>query len=420
MSVAIAIFVLAICLLGTPLFAVMAVSAILNYSQADIDLQAVIIEFNQLSTKPMLQTLPLFAFAGCLLGHSKAPQRLVRLSNALLGWLPGGLVMVCAAACALMTAFTGASGITIVALGGLLLPALLANGYEERFSLGLITSSGSIGLLFPPSLPVILYGVISETSIDALFRAGLLPGLLLVGVFCVYGAWWGTRNKLPRQAFTRKEVSAAFWEAKFELPLPIVVIGGIYGGLFAISSAAAVAAAYVLAVEVFVVREIKVRDIGRIARESAVLTGGILIILGMAMAVTNYMIDAEVPVRIFEFIREHISSRLAFLALLNVFLLIVGCMIDIYAATVLVVPLILPIAREFGVDPIHLGIIFLANLAIGYVTPPVGLNLFIATIRFKKPILQLYWAALPFVFLLLLALLLITYVPALSLCLLPG
>jgi len=323
-------------------------------------------------------------------------------------------------ACALLTAFTGASGITIVALGGLLLPALEKDGYGRRFSLGLLTTSGSIGLLFPPSLPVILYGVISGVSIDALFRAGLIPGLLLVAVLALYGVWWGWRGELPRSAFSLSELREAVWEARFEIPMPLLVLGGIYGGWLAISEAAVVAAVCVLVAETLLYRDVPLKRLGAIARETVILTGGILIILGMALALTNYMIDADVPGHLFEIARGRMTSKLAFLALLNVFLLGVGCMIDIYAATVLIVPLILPIAAEFGIHPVHLGIIFLTNLAIGYVTPPVGLNLFIATVRFREPILKLYWSALPFVILLLIVLGCVTYIPALSIFALPG
>ena len=420
MSPAIMLAILVLAVIGMPLFAVMGTSAVVNFWRAEIDFQAVIIEFYQLASKPMLQALPLFGFSGCLLAQSKAPQRLLRLSKAILGWLPGGMAVVCVVACAFLTAFTGASGITIVALGGLLLPALEKDGYGRQFSLGLLTTSGSIGLLFPPSLPVILYGVVSGVSIDALFRAGLLPGVLLVAVLALYGIWWGWRRKLPRSQFSVRELRGALWDARYEIPLPLLVLGGIYGGWLAISEAAVVAAVYVLIAETLLYRDVPLRRLGPIARETAILTGGILIILGMALALTNYMIDADVPGQLFEFAQGRMTSRFAFLVLLNLFLLGVGCMIDIYAATVLVVPLILPIAAEFGVHPTHLGVIFLTNLAIGYVTPPVGLNLFIATIRFREPILELYWSALPFVVLLLIVLGCVTYIPVLSLFALPG
>ncbi len=405
----------ALAVIGTPLFALMGGSALVNYARSGIDPQAVIIEFYQLASKPMLEALFLFSFAGCVLGRSKAPHRLLRLSNALLGWLPGGLAVVAVVSCSLLTAFTGASGITIVALGGLLLPALIENRYDRTFSLGVITASGSLGLLFPPSLPVILYGVISNTRIDDLFIAGIIPGILMMLAVAGYAFWRGLKLGIPRKQFTAREVAGAVWEAKCELPLPLLVIGGIYTGFFAVSEVAVISVVYVLVAEMLVHREVRIRDVGSISRESAILSGGILIILGMALAATNYMIDAEVPGKLFDLASQYMNSKIAFLAVLNIFLLIVGCMIDIYAATVLIVPLIIPIAEKFDIDPVHLGIIFIVNLGIGYLTPPVGLNLFIANMLFREPIVKLYKAVLPFIIVLLLVLLAVTYIPWLSL-----
>ena len=328
--------------------------------------------------------------------------------------MPGGLTIVTIVICSLMTALTGASGITIVALGGLLLPALIEDNYDEKFSLGLVTAGGSLGLLFAPSLPIILYGVVSETNIDDLFRAGIIPGLLIISILSSYGVYYAVKNKIPRQRFSFSEVWQSVWEAKWEIPLPFIILGGIYSGKFAISEAAVVATAYVFVTEVVICRDIKFREIGRIARESMILVGGILIILGMTLAVTNYLVDEEIPTRTLEFFSARMSNKYMFLLTLNLFLLIVGCMIDIYAAIVLIVPLISPAAIEFGIDPVHLGIIFLTNLGIGYITPPVGLNLFIASIRFREPVLKLYWASLSFLGCLLIALILITYLPILS------
>ncbi len=415
MSALLLISILFLAVLGAPLFAVIGGSALINYWRAGIDMQALVIEFYQIGSKPMLDALFLFAFTGCILGHSHAPRRLLRLSNAFLGWMPGGLAVVAIVSCSFLTAFTGASGITIVALGGLLLPAMLEKKYDRDFSLGVITASGSLGLLFPPSLPVILYGVISNTKIDDLFLAGIIPGTLMVLSLSGYAVWRGGAMATARVKFSFAEIFRAIWDAKLELPLPFIVIGGIYSGIFAVSEAAVIAAAYVIVVEMFISREVGFRDFIRIARESAILTGGILIILGMALAATNYMIDAEMPARLFELASPYMTSKFGFLITLNIFLLIVGCMIDIYAATVLVVPLIIPIAAAFGVNPVHLGIIFLVNLGIGYITPPVGLNLFIANISFREPIFKLYRAALPFVFILLIVLAIVTYVPELSL-----
>jgi len=404
--------------LGTvPLFVVMVVSAVLlsvALGQDEVPFGSIVISINSLAKMQLLEALPLFAFGGYLLAYSGAPNRLVRLSNAVLGGLPGGLAIVAIVGCTFLTALTGASGVTIVALGGLLLPAMLKHGYPENFSLGTITAGGSLGVLFAPSLPIILYGVVSGVSTDDLFKAGLIPGLLIIATLSVYAAVRGIQCKVPRQAFSWRELGGALWEAKWEIPLPIFLIIGIYRGVFVVSEAAVIAAAYIFIVEVIIQRDIKWGRIGAIARESMVLIGGILIILGTTLAVNNAIIDAEIPKEMFARIKPYMESKITFLICLNVFLLIVGCMIDIYAAVVLIVPLILPIAAHYGIHPVHLGIIFLTNLGIGYATPPVGMNLFIATVRFNKPILKLYWACIPFILLLLVMLAVITYCPALS------
>ena len=400
---------------GTPLFIVIALLALLNYHSGGIDLTVIFIEMYRIAETPTLSAIPLFAFAGFLLAESGAANRLVRFSHALLGWLPGGLAIMAVGLCALFTAFTGASGMTIVALGGLLYPALIKNRYPERFSLGLLTTSGSLGLLFPPSLPLIVYGIVSATAVDKLFIAGIAPGLLLVALLSLYGFYRGLGVPKPVVDGVPVGVAEAFRESVWELLLPAVVLSGIYSGLIAVSEAAALCALYVLIIEVFLHREISFRDLPRIARETMVMTGSILIILASSMAYTNYLIDAEIPNRLLNFVTLHVESKIVFLLLLNVFLLGVGCMVDMFSALIVVVPLILPIAQSFDVHPVHLGMIFLTNLEIGYSTPPVGLNLFIASLRFEKPVLSLYWASLPFLGILLVALLVITYVPALSL-----
>jgi tripartite ATP-independent transporter DctM subunit len=403
---------------GAPLFIVIVVGALLSFYLAGIDSSAVIIEMYRLATTPLLVAIPLFAFAGYVLAESGAPKRLVRVSQAFLGWMPGGLSVVVLIACTLFTAFTGASGVTIIALGGLAFPALISQRYPERFSLGLITTSGSLGLLLPPSLPLILYGVVSQTSIDKLFVAGILPGIVLVVLLVVYGMFKGWRARTPIVKVSSREMGQALLESIWEIPLPFVVLGGIYTGYFAVSDAAAITAFYILFVEMVIYREVKLKALVSVIRESMMLVGGILIILGVALAYTNYLIDSQVPMKILGFIQGHITSKWAFLILLNIFLLIVGCMIDIFSALVVVVPLILPLAHAYGIDPVHLGIIFLTNLGIGYSTPPVGMNLFIASYRFNRPILSLYLASLPFLAILLLGLILITYFPSISLVLL--
>ncbi len=402
-------------LAGLPLFLVLSGLAMAGFASADLNSALYFAELLRLANNPTLVAIPLFTFAGYLLAESRASERLVRLARALMGDLPGGLAVVALLVMALFTAFTGASGITIVAMGGLLLPALLKGGYTEKFSLGLLTASGSIGLLFPPSLPLILYGVVSETPIDQLFIAGVVPGMLLVTGMAVFSIrkGIGVRNGSSAE---KVRLLPAVKSAAWEIPLPIIVVGGIYAGFFTVTEAAVVTAAYLTVVECFIKRDIHpVRDLPRVLTESSVLIGGILLILGAALALTNFLVYADVPTTLLGWIRVIVKSRLAFLLLLNLFLLLVGFLMDVFSALVVVVPLILPLALDYGVHPIHLGVIFLANLEIGYCTPPVGLNLFISSFRFKQPILKLYRAALPFLVIQLLILGLITYIPQLSL-----
>ena len=341
-------------ILGAPLFAVIAASAMIGFHGQDSDLMIMAIEIQSIGSMPFLAAIPLFTFAGYLLSESNAPKRLVRLTGAMLGWMPGGLAIVCLAACAFFTAFTGASGVTIIALGAILYPALKQDGYGDKFNLGLVTSAGSLGLLFAPSLPLILYGVIAEVSIDNLFLAGILPGLLMLIMLSGYSLWVNRGIRKPLSSFSFKEVGAALRESLWELPLPIVVLGGIYSGFFAVSEAAAITALYVLIIEVLVLREIPLRELPRIMRSSMVLVGGILIILSVSIASTSYMIDAEIPQKLFEIVASMVSSQTTFLILLLFFLLILGAILDIFSAIVLVVPMILPIAAGYGINEVHL------------------------------------------------------------------
>ena len=417
--IVVAIILVLLAVFGAPLFAVIATSAMVGFQRDEIDLMNVAIEILSIADLPFLAAIPLFTFAGYLLSESDAPKRLVRMTDALLGWMPGGLALVSLSACAFFTAFTGASGVTIIALGAILYPALKQAGYPDKFNLGLVTSSGSLGLLFAPSLPLILYGVIAEVSIDYLFLAGILPGLLMLAMLSGWSLWVSRNSRKPVHRFSIKEIGAAVRESIWEIPLPFVVLGGIYSGFLAVSEAAAVTALYVFFVEVIVLREIRVADIPRIIRESMVLVGGILIILGVSLASTNYMIGAGVPQQLLEFVAGFVSSQFSFLILLLVFLLILGAILDIFSAIVLVVPLILPIAAGYDVNAVHLGIVFLAAMQLGYMTPPVGLNLFIASYRFEKPIMHVYSATFPFLIILMLSVLVITFWPNLSLFLVP-
>jgi C4-dicarboxylate transporter DctM subunit len=428
MSALIVLGLIALAVLGAPLFSVLGGMGIHNFSSSGTDLVVLSEEHYKLATNPHLVTIPLFTLAGFLMAESRAADRLVRVSRALLGWLPGGLGIVVIASCAFFTTFTGASGVTIIALGGLLHPILLKERYPEKFSLGLITSSGSIGLLFPPSLPIILYGIVAGTSIDDLFVAGILPGLLFLLVLGVFCLWVGRKHAVENTPFDLGEARRAIWAAKWELMVPVVVLIGIYGvpglttGLVTIGEASAICAIYLLVIEVFVYRDITLftpvpgkPSLAKVIRESLVMVGAIMLILGVAMGLTNYLIQERVPMILLDAIRGYIDDRFTFLVVLTIFLLIVGCLMDIFSAIIVVVPLIIPISAEYGIHPVHLGIIFLANLEIGYLTPPVGMNLFISSLAFGRPVVQLYRMTLPFLLLMLAALLVITFNEDLSL-----
>ncbi len=417
--------ILILALLGAPLFVIIITAALLGFYIGEIPFEVLAVEFYRIADTPMLIALPLFTLTGYLLAESKTSERLVRVSQALIGWAPGGLSIIGFITCALFTAFTGASGVTIVAIGALLYPALQQVGYSERFSLGLITSSGSLGLLIAPSLPLILYGIIAQQmnigeafTLTDLFIAGLLPALLMIFMLSAYSLWSHRGGIIKQQAFDASELKAALWQAKWEIPLPFIILFGIYSGVFAISETAAIACFYVAFVEIFIYKEIKFRHLADVIQRSMTMVGGIILILAASLALTNVIVDAEIPAQIFEWMKAHISSKISFLILLNILLLVLGAFLDIFAAIVIIVPLILPIAVEYGIHPVHLGIIFLANMQIGYFTPPVGMNLFIASYRFKKPITELYRASIPFMLVLMAAVLLITYIPWLSLGLL--
>ena len=401
-------------LAGSPVFALLGALALWLFHGAGIQSSAVIIELARLASLPSLIAVPLFTFAGYLLAESKAPQRLVALAESLFGWLPGGVAVAGLCACALFTAFTGASGVTIIALGGLIYPLLRRQGYPESFSLGLITTTGSLGLMFPPSLPIILYALVGKISVDKLFAAAALPGLLILAALSFYAVVVAKREGVKPIPFSWDALRRAARDAAWEIPLPLVIIGGIYGGLFTASEAAAVMCFYVLIAEVLIYKDVSWRKIPEVARQSMILVGSILIVLGCALGLTSYMIDADIPGRIFAFLHEHVKSPWGFLALLNVFLLIVN-MVEIFSAIVIVVPLIAPVAVQYGIDPVHLGALFLLNLEIGYMTPPLGLNLFLSSRRFDKPLPGLYRAVAPFWILLVGALMVVTYCPSLSL-----
>lgn len=417
-----AILLVILTLAGAPLFIVISAAALLCFHSMGVDLAIVIVEMYRLAANPMLIALLLFALAGYVLAESQASKRLVRLATACLGMLPGGLAIVALLTCAFFTALTGASGVTIVALGGLLFPALLSEHYPESFSLGLLTTCGSLGLLFPPSLPLIIYGVVADVNVTDLFLAGLLPGGVMIALLSIYSVLQG--RQIPRRAASptsgprRREALEAVRESLWEILLPVVILGGIFSGVLVVSEAATVAVFYVLVVEVLVHREVKVKSLPSIIMKTVIMVGGIIVILGASLAFNSYLIDQQVPNQLFKIIQTHVESKYTFLILLNLFLLIVGCVLDIFSALVIVVPLIVPIAQNYGINLVHLGIIFLTNLQIGYITPPIGMSLFIASLRFERPILTLYRASFPFLLILLVSLALIAFLPALSLVML--
>ena len=403
-----------LCIIGTPLFSVIAASAMLGYASQEIDLMAIVIEIIGISDMPFLSAIPLFTLSGYLLSESNAPKRLVALTDVFLGWMPSGLAIVSILACALFTAFTGASGVTIIALGAILYPALKEDGYSDKFNLGLITTSGSLGLLFAPSLPLILYGVIAEVSIDNLFKAGILPGLMMIILLSFYSFSVNAKNSKSGKSFNLREALITLKECAWEIPLPFLVLGGIYSGFFAISEAAALTALYIFIVEVVILKEIKFIDLPPLMRESMIMVGGILIVLAVSLASTNYMIDSGLPQKIFGLVSEVVDDQITFTVLLLLFLVILGAILDIFSAIVLVVPILLPIAEMYEINQIHLGIIFLSTMQLGYLTPPVGINLFIASYRFDKSIIDVYSSTIPFFLILLISVILIAFLPSLS------
>jgi tripartite ATP-independent transporter DctM subunit len=415
LSPALAIIVIATAL-GLPIFAALGGAALLLFSADGIGPIAVSEEAYRLSASEGLPVIPLYTLAGYLLAEGGSGQRLLRVFKALAGWMPGSLAIVATLLLAFFTPLTGASGVTILSLGGLLLPLMTKAGYPEKASIGLVTVAGSIGLLFPPSTPVILFGIYARTPIDELFIGGLVPGILLMAVVALWGARQGWMAGAVIQRFSIAETRAAIWEAKFDLLLPVVIIGGIFGGVTTAVEAAAVTVLYALIIECIVHRGLGVKkDLPRIAVECSTLVGGFLIILAVALGFTSYLDYADVPTQALAWVRAHVQSPGVFLLALNVFLVIVGALMDIYSAILIVVPLIVPMAAAYGIDPIHLGVIFLANMELGYLMPPMGENLFLSSYRFNQPLSRIYLSTLPYLLMVVAVVLLITYVPALTL-----
>jgi len=408
------VIVVAAAMVGTPLFAILGGTAALLFMHDGTTPATILIETYTLSVSPTLPAIPLFTLAGFLLAEGKASERLLRVFRAFFGWIPGGTAVVCAVLCSFFTVFTGGSGVTILALGGVLFPALIKDGYRQKFSLGLLTASGSLGLLLPPSLPLILYAVVAQIPIQDVFIGGILPGILLTAMVSAWGVREGIVSGAGRYPFRASEALASAWAAKWELAMPVLVLVAMFSGLATAVEASALTALYALVAQAFIHRDLSFRALLRAFGECVTVIGGVLIILGVAIGLTNYLVGVQLPTKLLEWASTHIGSRLVFLLVLNVFLLAVGWLMEIYAAIVVVVPLIVPLGAAFGIHPVHLAIIFIANLELGFLTPLVGLNIFLASYRFKRPVLEVCVAALPMMAILGIGVLVITYVPWLT------
>ena len=401
--------------LGAPIFTALGGAGLILFWRDGSPIASLTVDHYGLVTNPTLPTVPLFTLAGYFLAEGGASRRLIRLFRALVGQLRGGPAILVALVCAFFTSFTGASGVTILALGGLLMPVLLAAGYSQRTSLGLMTGAGSLGLLLPPCLPLIFYGVIAGVDIRAMFLGGIVPGILLIVLTAMWGISQAPRTAAGRQQFEWREARAAAWDAKWELLIPVVALGALFSGLATPVEAAALTAFYVFVIETIVYKDLRpFRDSPRVMAESGVLVGGVLLILGVALGFTNYLAFAEIPARAVDWVTATVHSKWLFLLLLNLFLLVVGALMDVYSAIVIVAPLLVPLGVAFGIAPVHLGIVFLANLELGLLTPPVGVNLFLASMRFRKPMSEVIRAVIPMLLVLLVGVFLITYIPALT------
>jgi len=402
-------------LAGTPVFVVMGAAAMILFWKEGTPIAAVPAETFRLVSSATLPAIPLLTIAGYVLAEGGAAKRLVRAYKGFFGWMPGGVAIMTTVVCAVFTTFTGGSGVTILALGGLLLPMLKEEGYPEGFSLGLVTAAGSLGLLFPPSLPVILYSVVASVPVGKLYLGGLLPGLLMMGMVAAYGVYMGIKHKIPRQQFKAGEATRGLWEAKWDLGLPLLVVATVATGFGTIVEASALGCAYALIVEMGIFRTIHpTKDLPRVLVTATTLVGAVVILLGIAMGLSSWLVDAEIPTLLLDWTTEHVKSPWVFLLALNVGLLIVGSVLEIYAAIVVIAPLVAPIGVAYGIDPVHLGIVFLANLELGFLFPPMGINLLLSSTRFRKPLPYLYARALPFLAILAVGVLLITYLDAMT------
>lgn len=379
---------------STPVFAVIIFLTSYLYKESSIPLSSMIIEFLRLSSIPSLIAVPLFSFAGFIIASSQTPRRIFNLLNSMFGSMHAGVVLATIISASLFTAFSGASGITVIAMGGLLYPVLKEAGYSDKFSLGLISTTGSLGLLIPPSLPVILYSVVAKIDINVLFHKSLLYALLITAIFYIYAYIISRKNHIPTEKFYFPKLINCLKESALEIPLPFIVIGGIYSGFITASEAATISCVYVIVVECFIRKEVKIKDLFNIAKETMILVGSIFIVLASALAFTNYIVDIQLPEKIFEYLSIYIKNKYTFLIFLNLILLMIN-MIEIFSAIIIVVPIMVPVALNYSIDPLHLAIIFLINLELGYMTPPFGINLFLSSMRFKRKLTDIYSSVIP-------------------------
>jgi tripartite ATP-independent transporter DctM subunit len=401
-------------LFGMPLFIALGGVAFMLFANAGGNLAVISNESYEMLIGHSLPAIPLFTIAGFLFAQSKSGERLVRFFKAFFSWFPGGLAVMAILVCAFFTSFTGASGVTILALGAVLSYVLIHGKYKKKFSTGLLTASGSVGLLFPPSLPIIIYGVIAGVSIKSMFLGGIIPGFILVLAMIIFSIIYAVKHKTERQSFQLKEALRALGSSFWEILLPFIIIIVYFGGLATLEESAALVVCYILIVEVLIHRDLKIRRLPGIVLKGIPIIGGVLMIIAMAKGLSYYIVDAQIPLVLTEWVQHTITSKYVFLLLLNLGLLVTGMFMDIFSAILVVVPLIIPMGAIYGIHPVHLGIIFLANLELGYMTPPVGLNLFLASYSFEEPMGKLYRSVLPFFLIQLVAVLLITYVPVLT------
>ena len=415
----IGLLVFILIVIGTPVFAVMGGWTEIAWLTHD-NPQMRVLRFlapdvldERFAGSPVLVTVPLFTFIGYMMAESKTPERIVRAAQAFLGWVPGGLAIVCIMASAFFTTFTGGSAITIVAIGALLYPTMVASGYPERFALGVVTTSGSVGLLLPPSLPILVYSLVAGIDFNKAFKSGIAPGLLIIAFLSLYAAYVATKNKIPRQKFSTKEAGLALWEVKWEVGVPVLILGGLATGLTGIDEAAALAAFYAIIIEVYIYKDLNYRQFFRIARNAVGLAGGLLLIMAFAMSLTNYMISEQIPDKIYEWMTNAgINQKWQFLFALNIFLYFM--VMDGISMILVSVPLITPFAARFGIQPFHMCIIFLLNLEVCNLAPPFGQNVFVASYRFNRSMVDLYKLTFPFLFIMTAGLIVVDAVPGIS------